>query len=137
MRLTETGALLALISAYDNRQFNEETTAAWYDLLSPYTLAEAKHAVKKHYSESRDWLMPADILRIIKAERKNRLAKVGPINPSRTDMTDAGTELTTARELTAAIASGQLTPDQYNDYLHSGTPWASYRRGILALRSAA
>lgn len=137
MRLTETGALLALVSAYDNRNFNEETTAAWYDLLAPYTLAEAKHAVKKHYSETRDWLMPADVLRIIKAERRARLSKIGPINPSRADMADVGTELATARELTAAIASGQLTPEQYGDYLRSDTPWSTYRRGILALRGAA
>lgn len=81
--------------------------------------------------------MPSHVRSIIKVERKNRLSKVGPINPSRTDMTDAGTELTTARELTAAIASGQLTPDQHDDYLHSGTAWSAYRRGTLALRGAA
>lgn len=137
MNLSETGKALALASEYDNRHFTKETSAAWHDLLWPYTLAEAKHAIRKHYNESREWMMPADVVRIIKAERKNRLAKVGPINPSRTDMTDAGTELSTARELTAAIASGALTPDQYGDYLRSGTPWSAYRRGILALRGAA
>lgn len=137
MRLTETGALLALISAYDNRQFNEETTAAWYDLLGPYTLAEAKHAVKKHYSETRDWLMPADVLRIIKTERRARLAKVETIVPSRADMTDTAAELATTKALSKAIASGQLTPEQYGDYLRSDTPWLTYRRGILALKGAA
>lgn len=137
MRLTETGALLALISAYDNRNFNEETTAAWYDLLSPYTLAEAKHAVKKHYSETRDWLMPADVLRIIKTERRARLAKVETIVPSRADMTDTAAELATTKALSKAIASGELTPEQYGDYLRSDTPWSTYRRGILALRGAA
>lgn len=137
MRLTETGALLALISAYDNRNFNEETTAAWHDLLGPYTLAEAKHAVKKHYSESRDWLMPADVLRIIKTERRKRLAQVGVIATSRADMTDTATELDTARQLTRAIASGELTPEQYGDYVRGNTPWSTYRRGILALRGAA
>ena len=137
MRLTETGALLALISAYDNRNFNEETTAAWYDLLSPYTLAEAKHAVKKHYSETRDWLMPADVLRIIKTERRRRLAKVETIVPSRADMTTTAAELATTKALSKAIASGQLTPEQYGDYLRSDTPWLTYRRGILALKEAA
>ncbi|MDN5604754.1 MAG: hypothetical protein L0G59_04965 [Kocuria sp.] len=137
MRLSETGELLSLISAYDNRNFNKETTAAWYDLLGPYTLAEAKHAVKKHFYESAEYLMPAHIVKIIKAERKARLARVGVIATSRADMTDTATELDTARQLTRVIASGQLTPEQYADYLRGQTPWAEYRRGLLALRGAA
>ncbi|WP_350269337.1 hypothetical protein AAFP32_12140 [Brevibacterium sp. CBA3109] len=137
MKLSEAGELLALISAYDNRNFNKETTAAWYDLLGPFTLAEAKQAVKKHYAENPDWLMPSHVRSAIKADRKARLAKLGPINPNRADMTDVATELTTARELTQAIASGALTPEQYDDYLRGDTPWTEYRRGILALRGAA
>lgn len=137
MNLSETGEALALASEYDNRHFTAETSSAWWNLLSPYTLDEAKNAIRKHYNESQEWMMPAHLIKIIKAERKARLSKVGPINPSRADMADAGTELTTARELTAAIASGQLTPEQYGDYLRSDTPWATYRRGILALRGSA
>lgn len=137
MRLTETGALLALISAYDNRNFNEETTAAWYDLLSPYTLAEAKHAVKKHYSESREWLMPADVLRIIKTERRTRLAKVETVVPSRADMTDTAAELATTKALSKAIASGELTPDAYEAYVRGNTPWVAFRQGLRELRGAA
>ena len=136
MRLTETGELLALISAYDNRNFNKETTAAWYDLLSPYTLAEAKHAVKKHYAESRDWLMPADVLRIIKTERRNRLAKVETIVPSRADMTSTAAELATTKALSKAIASGELTPEAYEAYMRGNTPWVTYRRGLRELRAA-
>lgn len=137
MRLSEAGEVMELINMYDNRQVTKEVSTAWYDLIYPYTLDEAKFAVKKHYNESDEWLMPAHIIQIIKAERKARLSKIGPINPSRADMTDAGTELATARELTAAIASGQLTPEQYGDYLRSDTPWSTYRRGILALKGAA
>lgn len=137
MKLSEAGELLALISAYDNRNFNKETTAAWFDLLGPYTLYEAKQAVKKHYAENPDWLMPSHVRSAIKAARKTRLAKLGPINPNRADMTDVATELSTGRELTRAIASGQLSPEQYEDYLRSDTPWMVYQRGVLALRGAA
>ena len=136
MRLSEAGELLALIKAYDNRSFNEETSAAWYDLLSPYTLAEAKHAVKKHYAESRDWLMPADVLRIIKTERRNRLARVETIVPSRADMTSTAAELATTKALSKAIASGELTPEAYEDYMRGNTPWVTYRRGLRELRAA-
>lgn len=137
MKLSETGELLVLISAYDNRNFNKETTAAWYDLLSPYTLAEGKYAVKKHYAEHPDWLMPSHVRSIIKAERRARLAKVETIVPSRADMTDTATELATTKALTKAVASGALTPEQYADYVRGETPWADYRRGLLALRGAA
>lgn len=137
MRLSEAGEVMELISIYDNRRVTTEVSTAWYDLIYPYTLDEAKYAVKKHYNESNEWLMPAHIVRIIKAERKARLSKLGPINPNRADMTDTATELATARELTHAIASGALTPEQYDDYLRGGTPWADYRRGLLALRGAA
>lgn len=136
MRLTETGELLALISAYDNRNFNKETTAAWYDLLSQYTLAEAKHAVKKHYAESRDWLMPADVLRIIKTERSRRLAKVETIVPSRADMTTTAAELATTKALSKAIASGELTAEAYEAYMRGNTPWVTFRRGLRELRAA-
>lgn len=137
MRLSEAGDLLALISAYDNRNFNAETSAAWFDLLGPYTLAEAKHAVKKHFFESTEYLQPAHVVRIIKAERKTRLARVGTIVASRADMTDTAAELRTTKELSKAVASGQLSPEQYEDYQQGQTPWSAYRRGILALRGAA
>lgn len=137
MKLSEAGDLLALISAYDNRTLTAEVSAAWYDLITPYTLAEAKHAAKKHFHESTDWLMPAHVVRIIKAERKARLAKVGTIVSGRADMTDTATELATTKALTKAVASGALTPEQYEDYQRGETPWADYRRGLLALRGAA
>ncbi|MCD1287314.1 MULTISPECIES: hypothetical protein [unclassified Brevibacterium] len=137
MRLSEAGELLALISAYDNRNTSEEVSAAWYDLLTPYTLHEAKHAAKKHFHESTDYLMPAHIVRIIKAERRARLAKVETIVPSRADMTDTAAELTATKALSKAIASGELTAEQYEDYRRGNTPWTTYRRGLHELRGAA
>lgn len=137
MRLSEAGELLALISAYDNRNTSEEVSAAWYDLLAPYTLHEAKHAAKKHFHESTDYLMPAHIVRIIKAERRARLAKVETIVTSRADMTDTATELTATKALSKAIASGELTPEQYENYRQGNTPWNAYRRGLRELRGAA
>lgn len=38
------------------------------------------------------------------------VAKLGPINPNRTGMTDTATELATGRALTQAIASGASAP---------------------------
>ena len=136
MRLSETGELLALISAYDNRNFNKETTAAWYDLLGPYSLDEAKQAVKKHYADNPDWLMPSHVRTAIKAARKTCLAKMGPINPNRADMTDVATELE-GQGTHPGDRVRSVGPEQYEDYLRSDTPWMVYQRGVLALRGAA
>lgn len=136
MNLSETGEALALASEYDNRHFTKETSAAWWELLNPYTLDEAKHAIRKHYNESREWLMPADVLRIIKTERRNRLARVETIVPSRADMTSTAAELATTKALSKAIASGELTPEAYEDYMRGHTPWVTYRQGLRELRAA-
>ena len=136
MNLSETGEALALASEYDNRHFTKETSAAWWELLHPYTLDEAKHAIRKHYNESREWLMPADVLRIIKTERRTRLAKVETIVPSRADMTSTAAELATTKALSKAIASGELTPEAYEAYMRGNTPWVTYRRGLRELRAA-
>lgn len=137
MNLSETGEALALASEYDNRHFTAETSSAWWDLLRSYSLDEVKAAIRKHYNETREWMMPADLVRIIKVERRKRLAKVGTIVASRADMVDASSELATTKALTKAVASGALTPEQYEDYQRGETPWADYRRGLLALRGAA
>ncbi len=137
MRLSEAGEVMELINMYDNRQVTKEVSTAWYDLIHPYTLDEAKYAVKKHYSETRDWLMPADVLRIIKTERRARLAKVETIVPSRADMTDTAAELATTKSLSKAIASGELTPEAYEAYVRGNTPWAAFRQGLHELRGAA
>lgn len=137
MRLSEAGEVMELINMYDSRQVTKEVSTAWYDLIYPYTLDEAKYAVKKHYNESDEWLMPAHIIKIIKAERRTRLAKVETIVPSRADMTDTAAELATTKALSKAIASGELTPEAYEAYVRGNTPWLTYRRGILALRGAA
>lgn len=136
MNLSESGEVLALSSEYDNRHFTAETAAAWWDLLQPFTLNEARAAVRKHYNESTEWLMPAHIVRIIKAQHRANLAAVGSIVPSRADMTTTAAELATTKALSKAIASGELTPEAYEHYMRGNTPWVTFRQGLRELRAA-
>lgn len=52
-------------------------------------------------------------------------------------MTDTATELATTTALSKAVASGALTPEQYDDYQRGVTPRADYRHWILALSGVA
>lgn len=57
----ETGKLLGTCASYDRRTVGETDVIAWYRVLNdlPYTDCEA--AVITHYTDSREWIMPADI----------------------------------------------------------------------------
>jgi hypothetical protein len=81
--------------------------------------------------------MPADVMRIIKTERRTRLVKVETIVPSRADTTGTAAELATTKALSKVIASGELTPEVYEAYLRGNTPWVAYRQGLHELRGAA
>lgn len=54
--------ILQKATAYDNRNPDPATIAAWAEALDPdITLPDALTAVTAHYASTRDWLMPSDI----------------------------------------------------------------------------
>lgn len=88
-------AVLAKASAYDNRrpqgttiaeraESQRITVAAWAEALDDMTRADALDAVTEHYASTRDWLMPADINRIVATHRRARITadhSLGPAYP--------------------------------------------------------
>lgn len=85
MRPSETATLLAMIAAYDRRTVGEADVAAWHAELEPYDLAAAAAAVRDYYRTSRDWLMPADLVRLIRAARAARIPELVPLPPIEPD----------------------------------------------------
>lgn len=74
----EASALLTYMSAFDNRQIDEEHGEAWAEVLDPrLTLAGAKWIVKEHYRTERKWLMPADINNKFLTVRRKRIDSHG------------------------------------------------------------
>lgn len=61
MTKTEVATMLAMIAAYDRRTIGETDVEAWHLILEPLNPDDAMQAVKEHYTDSRTWLMPADI----------------------------------------------------------------------------
>lgn len=70
--------LLTYVSAFDNRQLDEEHGAAWAEVLDDrLTLDGAKWIVKDHYKTERKWLMPADINNKYLKVRRERISAHG------------------------------------------------------------
>jgi hypothetical protein len=66
---TETAALLTLVAGLDNREANPVQAAMWHELLEPFPFAECRSAVMAHFAESTDYLMPAHIVKRVRAGR--------------------------------------------------------------------
>lgn len=64
----ETGKLLGICAAYDNRAADEAAVYAWYRVLGKLPYAACESAVVAHYAESREWIMPADVRRRARRE---------------------------------------------------------------------
>lgn len=66
--------LLSIITAYDKRSTGEGEIHAWSDAAQRgrWTFADAAEAVKAHYAESTQWLMPGHVTDRIKVQRRDR-----------------------------------------------------------------
>jgi hypothetical protein len=108
---SDTADLLGLAAFYDNRTVDASVIAAWHDALGDLDRDDAITAVRAHYSESTDWLMPAHVrtrVRKIRADRAVSLDQVQP--PPDLDPDDVPAYLTwLRRELETVAGGGQPT----------------------------
>jgi hypothetical protein len=61
MTLDETIDLLATCAAYDRRTVGKTDAIAWHAVVKDLPFEYAQQAVFAHYSESREFIMPADV----------------------------------------------------------------------------
>jgi hypothetical protein len=101
MNKMEIARLLTAVAALDNRKVLEETVEAWYAVLHAYPYSDAAGAVRQHFEDSTEYLMPAHIKQGIKRTREAR-------NPSN-DTTPGG-----YRALHAAPGSAPM-PANWNE----------------------
>lgn len=106
MTIEEAIDLLSLAAAYDRRTIGESDAVAWHAALDDIAFGEAQAAVIAHYRDSRDWLMPADVRRRVKAARRDRLDReiLPAPDPALTD--DAGAYKGALRAAIQRIADG-------------------------------
>jgi hypothetical protein len=60
----ETARLLAFIAAFDQRTVGRADVLAWHDVLGGYEFDRCTAAVRRHFRESTDRLMPAHVVRL-------------------------------------------------------------------------
>lgn len=113
MNAAEVGDLLARMALVDNRKPPEtaEDKAAmiltWLQLIGDLNHADAVQAIQEHYRESRDWLMPADIRRRVKAIRGARLSALPEPVPPPELLEDDDAYREWVRKETKRIADGK------------------------------
>ena len=112
MNLPETARLLTMIASFNNRTIGEADVIAWQSVLPDVPLADAEQAVRRHYAESVEWLMPAHVRRIVRDIHTERdaLARHTGWAPGQAGI-PKGQALP---EISGPIAEGELTPEVRN-----------------------
>lgn len=64
--------VLAKAAAFDQRTVGQADVLAWHEILHRIERDDALDAVAKHYAESRERLMPADVVRLGRIARLDR-----------------------------------------------------------------
>lgn len=71
MTLDETIDLLATCAAYDRRTIGKTDAVAWHAVVKDLPFADAQQAVFDHYSESREFIMPADVRTRVRRKQRD------------------------------------------------------------------
>ena len=85
MNAAEVGDLLARMALVDNRRPPEDDEArkamilSWLELVGDLNYNDAVQAVRDHYRESREWIMPSDVRHGVARIRQARLDAAGPV----------------------------------------------------------
>lgn len=71
MNKAEVAELLTLIAAFDRRTIGDADVEAWHLVLGDLDAVDCADAIREHFTESREWLMPADVrTRAVNAKRR-------------------------------------------------------------------
>jgi hypothetical protein len=112
--LDETRALLAYAAGIDPRVRRNDPderamqAAAWHQALARLPVADAKAALDRHYRDSREAALPADVRRRAAVIRDARVDAAGPLQPPGS-LSDAE-QARWLREARQAIADGAPAP---------------------------
>lgn len=78
MNLAEAADVLAMAAAFDSRTVGKADILAWHAVIGHLDAAEARDAVVAHYTDTRDRIMPVDVLSRVTKLRALRIAHAGP-----------------------------------------------------------
>lgn len=64
--------VLMKAAAFDQRTIGQADVLAWHEVIGRIDREDALTAVTRHYTESRDRIMPADVVRLVRVIREER-----------------------------------------------------------------
>lgn len=133
MKATEAAALLTIAAAYDNRKPDPDAAKAWAMALEDLRFEDCRQVVVQHYRQSRQWLMPVDVIEGVAAVRVERLRNYPHlITPPPELGDDPMAENAWVRAIKTRIADGEHVPmDEAN-----GSRGALEDRKVAALGQA-
>lgn len=110
MNLSETAELLTMISAFNNRTIGEGDVNAWQSVLNDVALDDAREAVRRHFAEQTDWMMPAHVRRIVRDIERERQVSATKWAPGQYGVPKdaAAPEIERGERLTAADVSPRV-----------------------------
>lgn len=66
MNLSETADLLSAMSAFDRRTIGDGDVIAWQAVLPDAAFEDCLEAIKRHYAEHTEWMMPAHVRHLVR-----------------------------------------------------------------------
>lgn len=109
MNPAQVAELLTFCAAFDRRTVGRADALAWHQVLGDLDPNDAQQAIADYYANTREWIMPSDIRKRVKAIRAARITAAHPLYDGTPDET--GLESAQGvRHLTAAAAAGLIPP---------------------------
>jgi len=71
---TEAAALLTIAAAFDNRKPDADQAKAWAMALDGLRFEDCREVIIEHYRNSREWLMPVEVVAGVRRMRDRRIA---------------------------------------------------------------
>lgn len=78
----DAAKLLTIASAFDNRKIAAEAAVAWAAALDGLRPVDVAAAIREHYAESTDFLMPAHLRRLVRRVRSKRIEAAAALMPA-------------------------------------------------------
>jgi hypothetical protein len=137
MTLDETIDLLTVAAAFDRRTIGEADAMAWQAAIGDLDFSDSRAAIVAHYQDARDWVMPSDVRKRVKALRRDRLERdIAAAPPA--ELTDDPQDYRAAlSEGIRHIADGHTIPKAIGGPVREDDPpptWAEARAAMAEPR---
>lgn len=106
MKPSEATAVLAVAASFDRRTVGEADARAWAIVLEGVEPQDARDAVIEHYTESREFVFPADVLAIVRRRVREKSRDLPPVTPPRDLADNPKAEIAWTRVWQDAVLAG-------------------------------